>query len=142
MGYLIQCHLQLHHIHIRIPLLKPQRLIQRIGLRARGVRGKAKINRGELAASEVDNPLQERAADPLPPIGRQDHDILHTRLPPRRRLKHAQRGTSNDMLFIVLRDEDSRSRRCHRTLLLQRRDFQLGVQLFHKSQQISNLGVA
>ena len=44
------------------------------------------------------------------------------------------------MLFVVLGDEDARSRRSYRALLLLRRDGQFGVQLFHKGQQIIDLG--
>ena len=141
MGYLIQNRLQLHPIHIRIPLLKPQRLVERVGLGAGGFRGEAKVDGCEFVLGKVDDALQEGAADALAAIGRQDHDVLDTRLTTSGRLKDAQRGAADDVLLIVLRDENPRSGRCHRTLLLQRGDIQLGIQLFHKSQQISNLGV-
>ena len=132
--------LQLHHIHIRIPLHEAKRLIHRVGLRTSGVRGEAKVDGSEFIFGKVDDALQEGAADPLAPIGRQNHDILDTRLPPRRRLKDTQGGASDNMLLIVLRDENPGSRRRHRTLLLQRRNRQIGIQLFHKSQQIIDLG--
>ena len=133
--------LQTHRIHIRLPLLEAERLVECVGIRARGVRGEAKVDGREFASSEVDDALQERAADPLAPIGRQDHDILNTRLAASRRLKDTQGGASDNMLFIVLRDEDPRSRRRHRTLLLQRSHRDVRVQLLHKSQQISDLGL-
>ena len=131
--------LQLHHIHIRIPLHEAKRLIHRVGLRTGGIRGEAKVDGSEFVFGEVDDARQEGAPDALAPISRQDHDILDTRLPPRRRLKDAQRGASDNMLFIVLRDENPRSRRRHRTLLLLPRDRQLGGQLLHKAQQIIDL---
>ena len=129
-----------HPIHIRVPLLEPERLIERVGFRAEGGGGEVKVDGREFGAGEVDDALQEGAADPLAPIGLQDHDILDTRLPPRGRLIHAQGGASDDPLGIVLRDEDPRSRRPHRPLLLQRRARQLGIQLLHQRQQILDLG--
>ena len=133
--------LQAHLIHIRIPLLKPEGQVERVGLGAGGIRGEAKVDGSEFGFGKVDDALQEGAANPLATIGRQDHDILDTRLATGRRLKDTQRGASDDVLLIVLRNEDPRSRRRHRTLLLLRSDLQLGVQLLHKSQQISNLGL-
>lgn len=61
---------KLHLIHIRLPLLKAEGLIERIGLRARGVRGEAKVDGREFASGEVNDALQEGTADPLAPIGR------------------------------------------------------------------------
>ena len=132
--------LQIHFIHIRIPLYETERLVERVGLRARGVRSEAKVDGRKLGPCEIDDALQEGTADSLAPIGRQDHDILDARFPPRGRLKDTQRGAADDVLFIVLRDEDPRSRRCHRTLLHLRSNRQLGIQLLHKSQQIIDLG--
>ena len=95
---------------------------------------------GEFGSGEVDDALQEGTADSLTPIGRQDNYILDARLPSRRRLKDAQCGAADYMLFIVLRDEDPRSGRCHRTLLHLRGHRYFRVQLLHKSQQIIDLG--
>lgn len=47
--------LQTHPIHIRIPLLKPHRLIHRIGLHASRVRGEAEVDGSEFGAGEVDD---------------------------------------------------------------------------------------
>ena len=132
---------KLHRIHIRFALLEAEGLVEGVGLGAGGARGEVKVDGRELAAGEVDDALQEGSADPLAPIGRQDHDILDTRLPPRRRLIDAQGGASDDVLFIVLRDENPRPRRRHRPPLHLRRDRQIGIQLLHKPQQISDLGV-
>ena len=134
--------LHTHLIYIRLPLLKAELLIECVGLNARGVRGEAKVDGREFASGGVDDSLQEGAADPLAPIGRQDHDILDTRLPPGRRLKDTQGGASDNPLGIVLCDENPRPRRSYRAPLLRRSDRQLGIQLFHKSQQISDLGVS
>ena len=132
--------LQLQPIHIRIPLLKAKRDIKGVGLHAGGLGGKAKVDGSEFVFGKVNDPLQERTADPLAPIGREDHDVLDTRLAAGRRLEDAQGGAADDVLLIVLRDKNPRSRRCHRTLLLLRvhRDFR--VQLLHQAQQILDLG--
>ena len=61
---------KLHHIHIRVPLLEAERLVERVGLRTRGVRGEVKVDGREFAAGKVDDALQEGTADPLAPIGR------------------------------------------------------------------------
>ena len=133
--------LQAHLIHIRIPLLKAERLVERVGLRAGGLRGEVKVDGGEFGAGEVDDALQEGAANALAPIGLEDYDILDTRLAAGRRLIDAQGGAADNPLGIVLRDEDPRPRRGHRTLLHQRRYLQIGIQLPHKVQQISDLGI-
>ena len=125
---------KLHHIHIRLPLHEAEGLVEGVGLRARGVRGEAKVDGSEFIFGKVDDALQEGAANPLAPIGRQDHDILDTGLPPRGRLIDTQGGASDNVLGIVLRDENPRSRRPHRTPLHLRSDRQLGIQLLHKSQ--------
>ena len=62
------------------------------------------------------------------------------RPPPRGRHKDAQGGATDNVLFIILRDEDPRSRRRHGALLHLRGHGNFSVQLFHKSQQISDLG--
>ena len=133
--------LQTHLKHIRVALLETQRFVERIGLVARGGRGEVKVDGREFGAGEVDDALQEGAVDPLPPVGRRDHDILDTRLPPRRRFIDTEGGASDNLLGIVLRGEDPRSRRRHRTPLHLRSDCQLGIQFLHKSQQIIDLGV-
>ena len=97
------------------------------------------VHRGKCFAGIADEVLHQRAADSLAPIGRKDHDVLDTRLPPRGGLKATQRGASDNMLLIVLRDENPRCRRPHRTLLLQLGHGDFRVQFLHKLQQISDL---
>ena len=132
---------QPHLIHIRLTLLETQRLVKRVGLDARGGRGEMKVDGREFGAGEVDDALQQSAVDPLAPVGRRDHDILDSRLPARRGLIDTQGGASDNVLLVVLSAEDSRSRRRHRPPLHLVGHRQPGIQLLHKSQQISDLRV-
>lgn len=49
--------LQIHLIHIRIPLHEAERLIERVGLRASGLRGETKVDGRKLGPGEIDNAL-------------------------------------------------------------------------------------
>ena len=132
--------LQAHFVHIRVTLLEAEGYVEGIGFFAPGARGEVEIDGREFAAGEVDDALEEGAADALAAVGGQDYDVLDTRLTAGGRFVDAQGGAADDVLFVVLRDEDPGSRRSYRALLLLRRDGQLGVQLFHKGQQIIDLG--
>ena len=132
--------LQHQPIHIRIPLLKAERHVECIRLHAGGLGGEAKVDGSEFVFGKVDNPLQERTPDSLPPVGRQHHDILDTRLAAGRGLEDTEGGAADDVLLVVLGDKDPRARRRHRTLLLLRVHRYFRIQLLHQAQQILDLG--
>ena len=61
--------LQSHLVNIRVALLEAEGYVEGIGFFAPGAGGEVEIDRGEFGAGEVDDALEEGAADALAAIG-------------------------------------------------------------------------